>query len=166
VIVTQAPDVLWLRDTDKDGRCDRVEKLYTGLGIRDTHAVINNPRMGWDGWVYATHGYSGSQHVLSGDGQRDFGVIGSGVVRFRPDGSAFEQYSSKGGNTWGLTVTGDNPFVAEVLEFTSALVAGRPPAPDLLEAELALAAVLALYESARAGQPVRLAEFLAPATAG
>ena len=65
-----------------------------------------------------------------------------------------------------LTVTGDNPFVAEVLEFTSALVAGRPPAPDLLEAELALAAILALYESARAGQPVRLAEFLAPATAG
>ncbi len=108
VIVTQAPDVLWLRDTDKDGRCDRVEKLYTGLGTRDTHAVINNPRMGWDGWVYATHGYSSSQHVLSGDGQRDFGVIGSGVVRFRPDGSAFEQYSSRGGNTWGLTVTGDN----------------------------------------------------------
>ena len=56
--------------------------------------------------------------------------------------------------------------IAEVLEFTSALVAGRPPAPDLLEAELALGAVLALYESARTGQPVRLAEFLAPATAG
>ena len=108
VIVTQAPEILWLRDTNRDGRCDRVEKLYTGLGTRDTHAVINNPRMGWDGWVYATHGYSGSQHVLSGDGQRDFGVIGSGVVRFRPDGTAFEQYSSKGGNTWGLTVTGEN----------------------------------------------------------
>ncbi len=108
VIVTQAPDVLWLRDLDGDGKADTVEKLYTGLGKGDTHAVINNPRMGWDGWIYATHGYSSSQNVTNGDGSKSFGVIGSGVVRFKPDGTAFEQYSSKGGNTWGLTVTGDN----------------------------------------------------------
>ncbi len=107
VIVTQAPDILWLRDTDHDGKCDKIEKLYTGLGTGDTHAVINNPRWGWDGWIYATHGYSAG-HVKSGDGTKDFGTDGSGVVRFKPDGSAFEQYSSKGGNTWGLEITGDN----------------------------------------------------------
>ena len=107
VIVTQAPDILWLRDTNGDGKADKVEKLYTGLGTGDTHAVINNPRWGWDGWIYATHGYSGGK-VTSGDGAKAFGNIGSGVVRFKPDGSAFEQYSSKGGNTWGLTITGDN----------------------------------------------------------
>ncbi len=107
VIVTQAPDILWLRDTDHDGKADKVEKLYTGLGTNDTHAVINNPRWGWDGWIYCTHGYSGGR-VKSGDGSKDFGNIGSGVVRFKPDGSAFEQYSSKGGNTWGLEITGDN----------------------------------------------------------
>ena len=107
VIVTQAPDILFLRDTDGDGKCDKVEKLYTGLGTGDTHAVINNPRWGWDGWIYATHGYSGG-NVKSADGAKNFGGIGSGVVRFKPDGSAFEQYSSKGGNTWGLQITGDN----------------------------------------------------------
>ncbi|MEA3210416.1 MAG: hypothetical protein QOE70_3473 [Chthoniobacter sp.] len=107
VIVTQAPDILWLRDTDGDGKADKVEKLYTGLGTGDTHAVINNPRWGWDGWIYATHGYSAGD-VTSADGSKKFGRIGSGVVRFKPDGSAFEQYSSKGGNTWGLEITGDN----------------------------------------------------------
>lgn len=107
VIVTQAPDILWLRDTDRDGKCDKVEKLYTGLGTFDTHAVINNPRWGWDGWIYATHGYSKGD-VTSPDGSKKFGSIGSGVVRFKPDGSAIEQYSSKGGNTWGLEITGDN----------------------------------------------------------
>ncbi len=107
VIVTQAPDILWLRDTDHDGKCDKVEKLYTGLGTGDTHAVINNPRWGWDGWIYCTHGYSAGD-VTSADGLKKFGHIGSGVVRFKPDGSAFEQYSSKGGNTWGLEITGDN----------------------------------------------------------
>ncbi len=107
VIVTQAPDILWLRDTDGDGKADKVEKLYTGLGTSDTHAVINNPRWGWDGWIYATHGYSASNKVLNAKGELQ-GNIGSGVVRFRPDGSKIEQYSSKGGNTWGLTITGDN----------------------------------------------------------
>ena len=108
VIVTQAPDVLFLCDTNGDGKADKVEKLYSGLGTGDTHAVINNPRWGWDGWIYATHGYSGSGDVTNGDGSKHFGRIGSGVVRFKPDGSAFEQYSSKGGNTWGLTITADN----------------------------------------------------------
>ncbi|MBI3192806.1 MAG: hypothetical protein HYZ36_09085, partial [Pedosphaera parvula] len=61
-----------------------------------------------DGWIYATHGYSSSPHVTSGDGGRDFGPIGSGVVRFKPDGRAFEQFSSKGGNTWGLDISRDN----------------------------------------------------------
>ncbi|RYF34005.1 MAG: hypothetical protein EOO38_29800, partial [Cytophagaceae bacterium] len=111
VIVTQAPDILWIRDTDRDGKGDKVEKLYTGLGTGDTHAIINNPRWGMDGWIYATHGYSGSQHVYNGDKSKDFGSIGSGVVRFKPDGSAIEQFSSKGGNTWGLTVTWDNEIV-------------------------------------------------------
>jgi putative membrane-bound dehydrogenase-like protein len=107
VIVTQAPDILWLRDTDGDGKADKVEKLYTGLGTKDTHAVINNPRWGWDGWIYATHGYSSSSEVKNAKGETQ-GTIGSGVVRFRPDGSKIEQYSSKGGNTWGLEITGDN----------------------------------------------------------
>src|SRR4030095_1459892 len=88
-------------------KADKVEKLYTGLGIRDTHAVINNLRWGFDGWIYATHGYS-SGTVTSPGGAKSFGNIGSGVVRFKPDGSAFEQFSSKNGNTWGLDIAWDN----------------------------------------------------------
>jgi putative membrane-bound dehydrogenase-like protein len=109
VIVSQAPDILWLRDVDGDGKAEKVEKLYTGLGTFDTHAVINNLRWGMDGWIYATHGYSGGT-ARSPDGSKDFGRINSGVVRFKPDGSAFEQFSSKGGNTWGLDVAWDGEF--------------------------------------------------------
>jgi len=57
VIVEQAPDILWLRDTNGDGKADKVEKLYTGFGINDTHAVINNMRWGRDGWLYSAIGY-------------------------------------------------------------------------------------------------------------
>lgn len=106
VIACAAPDIWNLQDTDGDGVCDKREKLYTGLGTGDTHAVINNLRWGLDGWVYATHGYS-SGRVTSPDGKQEFGTDGSGVVRFKPDGSAFEQFSSRGGNTWGLDITSD-----------------------------------------------------------
>ncbi|MFC5456513.1 PVC-type heme-binding CxxCH protein [Prosthecobacter fluviatilis] len=106
VIACAAPDIWYLEDTDGDEVVDKRTKLYTGLGTGDTHAVINNLRWGLDGWVYATHGYS-SGHVTSPDGKQDFGTDGSGVVRFKPDGSAFEQYASRGGNTWGLDITTD-----------------------------------------------------------
>lgn len=106
VIAATAPDIWLLEDTDGDDVADRRTRLYTGLGINDTHAVINNLRRGRDGWIYATHGYSRGD-VTSGDGSVKFPGIGSGVVRFRPDGSAFEQYSSRNGNTWGLDLTWD-----------------------------------------------------------
>ncbi len=107
VIVCAAPDIWFFEDTNGDDKADKRTKIYTNLGNRDTHAVINNMRWGLDGWVYATHGYSSSEDVTSGDGSKHFGPIGSGVVRFKPDGSAIEQYSSKGGNTWGLDITND-----------------------------------------------------------
>lgn len=107
ILVSAAPDIWFFEDTNGDDKADKRTRLYTNLGTRDTHAVINNLRWGLDGWVYATHGYSSSEDVTSGDGSKHFGPIGSGVVRFKPDGSAFEQYSSKGGNTWGLDITTD-----------------------------------------------------------
>ena len=106
VIAATAPDIWYLEDTNGDEVADKRTKLYTGLGIADTHAVINNLRWGLDGWIYATHGYSVGM-VTSPDGKKEFGRDGSGVVRFKPDGSAFEQYSSRGGNTWGLDITWD-----------------------------------------------------------
>ena len=106
VIVATSPDIWYLEDTNNDGVADQRTKLYTGLGINDTHAVINNLRWGLDGWIYATHGYSRGD-VTSPDGTKKFGPDGSGVVRFKPDGSAFEQYSSRNGNTWGLDITWD-----------------------------------------------------------
>lgn len=107
VIAAQPPLILFLRDTDGDGKADRRETLYAGLGTQDTHAVLNNLRWGLDGWIYATHGYSSSPKVTSGDGKTDFGAINSGVIRFRPDGSAIEMRTAKSGNCWGVDITSE-----------------------------------------------------------
>ena len=110
VIVSQAPDILWIRDTNGDGKADKVEVLYTGWGTFDTHAVINNLKWGMDGWIYGTVGYTKGD-VKSGDGTRSFGKINDGAYRFRPDGSALEQVSANGCNTWGLDITPDNEVI-------------------------------------------------------
>src|SRR5690606_3382593 len=102
-----APDIWFIEDTNGDDVADKRTKLYTGLGTADTHAVINNLRWGLDGWIYATHGYSAGEVSALGSPEKTNTRIGSGVVRFKPDGSAIEMFSSKNGNTWGLCMTAD-----------------------------------------------------------
>ena len=106
VIVSQAPYIYWLRDTQGKGNADKKEMLFRGFGTMDTHAVVSNLRWGMDGWIYATVGYSAGD-IYSGDGVKHFGEISSGVIRFKPDGSALEQVSSKDGNTWGMDFAPD-----------------------------------------------------------
>jgi putative membrane-bound dehydrogenase-like protein len=133
VIVAQAPQILLLRDTDGDGHADRRQVLYTGLGTGDRHAVLNNLRWGLDGWIYATHGYSGSPKVTSGDGTKDFGAIGSGVLRFRPDGSMIEMVSAKAGNCWGVDMTSEGELF--FTQPTSGDLVMHVPVSDRLMAE-------------------------------
>lgn len=133
VIVAQPPQVLFLRDTDGDGKADLREVLYTGLGTQDTHSVLNNLRWGLDGWIYATHGYSSSPKVVSGDGKRDFGSIGSGIVRLKADGSKIEMVSAKSGNCWGVDITSDGELF--FTQPTSGDLVMHVPVSDPLMAE-------------------------------
>lgn len=110
VIISQAPDILWVRDTDRDGKADKIETLYTGWGTFDTHAVISNFRWGQDGWIYGAVGYTRGK-VKSGDGSKDFGDIAAGIYRFKPDGSMLEQIAAGGCNTWGCEVAPDGEVI-------------------------------------------------------
>ena len=44
MIVLQAPDTLFLKDTDGDGKADVRKVLFTGWGTGDTHAGPSNLR--------------------------------------------------------------------------------------------------------------------------
>jgi len=58
------------------------------------------------------------------------------------------------------TVSDDRPFVTEIQEFTAALREGRSATPNLVDAEIALGVVLAIYESAKTRQPISTREFI------
>jgi putative membrane-bound dehydrogenase-like protein len=55
LIVTAAPDILFLKDTDGDGRADLREVLYTGFPLVNQEARITNPRLGVDNWIYCSN---------------------------------------------------------------------------------------------------------------
>jgi uncharacterized protein len=99
VIVTQAPDVFFLRDTDGDDVADEREVLFTGWQSFDTHAGPNNLRYGFDNRIWGTVGYSGMDGGVVGGVEHSFN---QGIFRFATDASSLELMSHTNNNTWGL----------------------------------------------------------------
>ncbi len=55
LIVTSAPDILWMKDHDGDGKADVRQVLYTGFPKVNPEARITNPRYGIDNWIYTSN---------------------------------------------------------------------------------------------------------------
>ena len=103
VIVQQAPDTLFLQDTDGDDKADIRKKLITGWGTGDTHAGPSNLQYGLDNHVWGMIGYSGFNGQVGNESIR----FGSGFYRLPPNGSKLEFIRSTNNNTWGIGLTED-----------------------------------------------------------
>lgn len=94
------PNIWLFEDTDGDGKADKQEKLYGPFGWeRDTHGMNSSFTRGFDGWLYATHGYNNNTDVSGADGH-EVKMNSGNTYRIHLDGSRIEQ------NTWGQV----NPF--------------------------------------------------------
>jgi len=103
VICTNASEMLFLKDTDGDGKADVRQVLFQGFGIHDTHAGVSNLVYAPDGWIYSTVGYAGFKGTVGGE-QLSFS---QSVFRFKPDGSKLEVIQNTTNNTWGLGINSD-----------------------------------------------------------
>ena len=52
VFVSAPPDIWYLKDTDGDGRVDVRQQVYTGFGIQNQQAMVNNLTWGLDHMIY------------------------------------------------------------------------------------------------------------------
>lgn len=130
VIVTDAPDVLYLADTDGDGVSDVRDVLLTGFAFTNPQHTVSSPVYGLDNWIYLSHeGYTRAA-VFSDE----FGDTGTNIrfpeepdgpsvpvdrrsVRFRPDTGELEltAASSQFGQTfseWGDLFVHNNSYHA------------------------------------------------------
>lgn len=100
-LVHSIPNIYLLRDDDGDGIADHREVFYGEVGHRDTHGMTNSFTWGFDGWIYACHGFSNTSTIAGKDGEAI--TMNSGnVYRMRPDGSRLQQITHGQVNPFGL----------------------------------------------------------------
>jgi uncharacterized protein len=106
MVVSQAPHMLFLKDTDGDDKADVKQVLFSGFGTGDTHAGPSNLHYGFDNWIWGCVGYSGydgSKSGITGDTLK----FGQAFFRFKTgldgnEGPKLEWMTSTNNNTWGL----------------------------------------------------------------
>lgn len=104
IIVAQAPDFIFLKDTNGDDKADVREVIMTGWGKSDTHAGPSNLKYGFDNKIWGVVGYAGFEGRV-GDQNMKFG---QGVYSFTADGGSLDFKAKTSNNTWGLGFTEEN----------------------------------------------------------
>lgn len=93
VLICDAPDIIFARDTNGDGKADDVQKLFTGFEVHNAQARVNSLRLGLDNWLYGAGGLFGGKITSLKTGQtvdcsnRDF--------RIQPDTGMIEPVSGR-----------------------------------------------------------------------
>jgi putative membrane-bound dehydrogenase-like protein len=87
-LVCAAPNILYIEDTDGDGRADVRKILYSGFATHNYQARVNCLRWGLDGWLYGAAGLFGGtiRSELTG---KTFALSGRDF-RIKPDTGEFE----------------------------------------------------------------------------
>ncbi|SIQ92014.1 PVC-type heme-binding CxxCH protein [Maribacter ulvicola] len=97
-IVAQAPDMVFLEDTNGDDKMDKRTVLFNGFGTYDTHAGPSSLRYGIDNAIWGAVGYSGFENKFKEKSVK----FTRGVYRFGKDGSFLEPIGQFDNNTWGM----------------------------------------------------------------
>ena len=96
VFVTDAPDVLYLKDENRDGLADRREVVLTGFATdRSTQLRVNDPTVGLDGWIYLAGGLSGGKVTSPRNPVHPAVDLKRMDLRFHPGTGAFEATDGK-----------------------------------------------------------------------
>lgn len=103
-IVFGIPHIWYLRDNDGDDVADERIALYGPMGWqRDTHGMNNSFTRGFDGWLYACHGFNNDTTVSGKDGHT-IRMQSGNTYRMRLDGQRVEQFTWGQVNPFGMTI--------------------------------------------------------------
>ncbi|MEO6811171.1 MAG: PVC-type heme-binding CxxCH protein, partial [Isosphaeraceae bacterium] len=60
-LVTAAPEIALLRDTNGDGKSDERDPLYEGFTAGNPQLRVSHPTLGFDNWIYVSNGLRGGK---------------------------------------------------------------------------------------------------------
>jgi azurin len=112
--VTQAPNLVFLEDTDGNDRADSKKIILSGFGTEDAHHAISNYTWGPDGALYFHEGTFLHSQVETPYGPRR--AVSGATWRYEPRTMKLEPYISYPyANPWGNTFTRDGThLIADV----------------------------------------------------
>ncbi|MFN9437855.1 MAG: PVC-type heme-binding CxxCH protein [Planctomycetota bacterium] len=113
VWVANAPDILFLEDTNGDDVADKSTVIVTGFGRDDTHELPNALTWGPDGYLYGLNGVFNRSVVKQFGREFDFTCA---LFRIHPRTKKFELFCQGTSNPWGVA------FDSEGSAFVSACV--------------------------------------------
>ncbi|MEI2727064.1 MAG: PVC-type heme-binding CxxCH protein [Verrucomicrobiota bacterium] len=113
VYVGQAPDLMFLQDTNHDDHADTHQVLLTGFGREDRHELLNGFTWGPDGWLYMTHGIFTHSKVQIPEASEPGVEVTAAVARYHPRTKKFEVFAEGTSNPWGVDFdAAGNAFVS------------------------------------------------------
>ena len=102
VFVTNAPDILYFKDTNGDGIADERRVVFTGFETTKTPQIrMSHPTLGLDNWVYLTSGLNGGRVTAPDHPERPPITFTTSDSRFNP--FTFEFELTGGRSQYGLT---------------------------------------------------------------
>jgi putative membrane-bound dehydrogenase-like protein len=113
VFIAVAPEILYAKDTDGDGKADIRKVMFSGFGIQNVQALVNGLLWGLDGWIYGVGGGNGGDIQNRTRPESKPVSVRGRDFRFKPDGSVFEAISGGGQfghsfDDWGHRFTCNN----------------------------------------------------------
>lgn len=98
-LVYSIPGIWRFTDSSNQGKADQRTLVITGQARDDTHGMTGSFNEGFDGWIYAVHGFRNASKLKGTDGS-EIAMTSGHTYRFRPDASHLQI------NTFGQV----NPF--------------------------------------------------------
>lgn len=102
-IAFSIPSIYHFKDSDGDDYFDEQTLLYGEFGYEDTHGMVNSFAPGFDGWIYAGHGYK-NHSTVKGVSTETITMESGHTFRFQRDGSAIEVVTTGRVNPFALTL--------------------------------------------------------------
>ena len=118
--VLHGHDIVFMEDTDGDGKADKTTVILTGFGVQDSHLFPHQFTRAPGGYIWMAQGAFNYGKVRRPDQPPEKAVQfdQTRMARFRPDGSGFDITSNGPCNIWGLVLNGEGEsFIQEANDF-------------------------------------------------
>ncbi len=96
LIVTAAPNILYLKDTNGDGKSDVREILFSGFFQNNSEAQVTSLKLGIDNWIYANNRGQSGKVIHSKSPDATPVEVRGADFRFRMDRDVFELETGPG----------------------------------------------------------------------